>query len=204
MSAAGITTRNRDHDSHAQNSPVCWPPMRGPTPQPNCRHRPGWFPARAVDRRKAALQRPRGHGRRPRAAAGEGGHPGAPSRSSTAAPSTSPALDREREGPPRQARQPPAARARRAGVEWAPGSIGTPYFADCGCPATAHCRPWLTCPSFSSRRRMVWQSRSLVANRETGVVLGPDCMPEFAYQYASLSLRLTADRRRSAKAGWTI
>ncbi|MFF3128734.1 hypothetical protein ACFVRD_42270 [Streptomyces sp. NPDC057908] len=41
QSQTGITTRNRDQDSHAQNSQVRRPPIFGPSPQSNCRQRPG-------------------------------------------------------------------------------------------------------------------------------------------------------------------
>lgn len=41
QSQTGITTRNHDHDSHAQNSQVRRPPMRAPSPQSNCSQRPG-------------------------------------------------------------------------------------------------------------------------------------------------------------------
>jgi hypothetical protein len=40
-SHTGITTRNRDQASHAQNNCVLRPSMRGPSPQSNCSHRPG-------------------------------------------------------------------------------------------------------------------------------------------------------------------
>ena len=40
-SHVGITTRNRDHANHAQNSNVALPPMVGPVPQSNCSHMPG-------------------------------------------------------------------------------------------------------------------------------------------------------------------
>ena len=40
-SQVGITTRNRDQASHAQNSYVRRPPIRGPSPQSNCSHIPG-------------------------------------------------------------------------------------------------------------------------------------------------------------------
>ncbi|WP_432835236.1 hypothetical protein [Dactylosporangium sp. CA-092794] len=40
-SQVGITTRDRDQDSHAQNRLVFRPPMRGPSLQSNCSHNPG-------------------------------------------------------------------------------------------------------------------------------------------------------------------
>lgn len=39
--AVGITTRNRDQASHAQNNCVLRPATRGPSPQSNCTHSPG-------------------------------------------------------------------------------------------------------------------------------------------------------------------
>lgn len=41
QSQTGITTRNRDQDSHAQNSQVRRPAMRGPSPQSNWSQRAG-------------------------------------------------------------------------------------------------------------------------------------------------------------------
>jgi hypothetical protein len=40
-SQTGSTTRNRDQASHAQNTNVRRPAMRGPSPQSNCSHNPG-------------------------------------------------------------------------------------------------------------------------------------------------------------------
>jgi hypothetical protein len=41
LSSTGITTRNRDQASHAHHNAVRRPPMRGPSPQSHCNHRPG-------------------------------------------------------------------------------------------------------------------------------------------------------------------
>ena len=40
-SQTGITTRNRDQASHAANSCVFRPLIRGPSPQSHCSHIPG-------------------------------------------------------------------------------------------------------------------------------------------------------------------
>ena len=40
-SQVGITIRNRDHASHAQNNTVGTPRTSGPVPQSNCNHMPG-------------------------------------------------------------------------------------------------------------------------------------------------------------------
>jgi hypothetical protein len=41
LSSTGITTRNRDHASHAHHKLVRRPLIRGPSPQSHCSHNPG-------------------------------------------------------------------------------------------------------------------------------------------------------------------